>query len=64
MTIQIRNTRGTLNKALTMMNLILFSILTLNIVRYKEIKDKQVPVLANICLLIFLGLGVLAALTN
>lgn len=39
----------------------LLGILTFNYVSYKEIKDKEIPVVVNV-LLLFLGLDVFAAL--
>ncbi len=62
MTIEIRNTWNAVNKVLTIINIILLGLVTLNIVRYKEIKDKRIPVIANILLLLFLGLGLYAAI--
>lgn len=62
MTLRISYLWNSLNKALTIINLILFGILTFNYVPYREIKDKEVPVIANILLLLFLGLGAFAAL--
>ncbi|MFD2513941.1 hypothetical protein ACFSRY_08700 [Pontibacter locisalis] len=64
MTAEIRNIWHSVNKVLTIINLILFGLVTLNIVRYKEIRDKKIPVLANILLLLFLGLGLYAAIYN
>lgn len=58
----IKNVWLLINKALTIINLILLAILTANLVRYKDIKDKKVPVLANVFLLVFLGAGLFAAL--
>lgn len=61
MTTGIKNAWQPINKALTIINLILLAVLTANLVRYKEIKDKKVPVVANVALLLFLGIGLLAA---
>lgn len=62
MTIKIRNFWYSLNKGLTIINLVLFGILTFNIVPYKEIKDKNIPAIVNILLMLFFGLAVFAAL--
>ncbi|RIJ37688.1 hypothetical protein [Pontibacter oryzae] len=62
MTTGINNVWQPINKALTIVNLILLAILTTNFVRYKEIKDKKVPVVANVFLLLFLSAGLVAAL--
>mgnify|MGYP005755159463 CR=1 FL=1 len=62
MTAEIRNGWRSVNKVLTITNLILLGLLTFNIVRYKEIKDKKIPVVANVLLLVFLGLGLYAAI--
>ncbi|GAB3194843.1 hypothetical protein ABID22_000082 [Pontibacter aydingkolensis] len=64
MTAEIRDIWRTVNKVLTIVNLILLGLVTLNIVRYKEIKDKKIPVVANVLLLLFLGLGLYAAINN
>lgn len=48
MTTGINNVWQPINKALTIVNLILLAILTANFVRYKEIKDKKVPVIVNV----------------
>jgi phosphatidylserine synthase len=64
MTIELRNIWNTFNKALTIINLVLVGILTFNTVSYKEIRDKKIPVFVNVLLLIFLGLGVIAAFAN
>ena len=62
MTAEIRNGWRTLNKVLTITNLILLGLVTFNFVRYKEIKYKKIPVIANILLMLFLGLGLYAAI--
>ena len=62
MTAELRDGWRTVNKVLTIINLILIGLITFNVVRYKEIKDKKIPVIANILLLIFLGLGLYAAI--
>ncbi|MBC5994195.1 hypothetical protein [Pontibacter cellulosilyticus] len=62
MTAEIRNGWHTLNKVLTIINLILLGLVTFNLIRYKEIKDKKIPVIANILLMLFLGLGLYAAI--
>jgi len=62
MTIRIRNVWEIVNTVLTIMNIILFGILTFNPIHFKEIRDKKIPIIANIGLLIFLGLGLFAAL--
>lgn len=62
MTAEFRNAWSTINKVLTVINLVLVALLTFNVVRYKEIRDKKIPVIANILLLLFLGLGLYAAI--
>ncbi len=62
MTAEIRDGWRTLNKVLTIINLILLGLVTFNIVRYKGIKDKKIPVIANILLMLLLGLGLYAAI--
>lgn len=62
MTTGINNVWQSINKALTIVNLILLAILTANFVRYKEIEDKKVPVIANVFLLLLLSAGLFAAL--
>ncbi|WP_299818544.1 hypothetical protein [uncultured Pontibacter sp.] len=64
MTAKLRNIWSTINKVLTITNLILLAVLTFSFTDYKEIKDKKIPVAVNILLLIFLGLGVYAAIYN
>lgn len=62
MTAEIRKGWHTLNKVLTIINLILLVFVTFNVVSYKEIKDKKIPIVANILLMLFLGLGLYAAI--
>jgi hypothetical protein len=62
MAIGIKDLWVAFNKALTITNLVLFGILTFNLVPYKEIRDKNVPVIANLILLLFLSLGLYAAI--
>ena len=64
MPIRIRNIWEAVNTMLTIMNIILFGILTFNPIHFKEVRDKKIPVIANIGLLLFLGLGLFAALYN
>ncbi|MEJ8802533.1 hypothetical protein [Pontibacter sp. H249] len=61
MAAEIRNGWRFVNKVLTITNLILLGLVTLNVVRYKEVKDKKIPIIANVLLLLFLGLGLYAA---
>ncbi|MDX5481799.1 MAG: hypothetical protein LPK07_08955 [Hymenobacteraceae bacterium] len=62
MTAEIRNTWTTLNRVLTIINLSLFMVLTAQGFNYKEVKGKKVPVILNVLLLVFLSLGVYAAI--
>ena len=62
MTIEIRNAWSILNKGLTFINIVLLGLVTGNIVSYKATKDKKIPVLANVLLLLILGLGMFAAI--
>jgi hypothetical protein len=62
MTAEIRNAWSTLNTGLTFINVMLFGLVTGNIVGYKATKDKKIPIIANVLLLVVLGLGLFAAI--
>ena len=62
MTIELKNVWHILNKVLTMINVILLGVVTGNVLAYKEIRDKRIPPVANILLLLVLGLGLFAAI--
>ena len=61
MTLRIKDTWNTINKALTIINLFLFMVLNGQGFNYEEVKDKTIPVYLNVLLLLFLGLAVFVA---
>ncbi|MFD2513940.1 hypothetical protein ACFSRY_08695 [Pontibacter locisalis] len=62
MTLGIRNKWNAISKVLTIINLTLFMVLNGQGFNYKEVRDKKVPLLVNVLLLIFLSLGLFAAI--
>ena len=58
MTLEIKNSWNTVNRALTIINLFLFMVLTAQGFNYKEVKGKTVPVYVNVALLLVLGFAV------
>ena len=62
MTLELKNTWRSVNNTLTRVNLLLFALVTGNLVTFKQVQDKKVPVAANILLMAFLGLGLFAAI--
>ncbi|MCC9168705.1 hypothetical protein [Pontibacter harenae] len=62
MTIGIRKIWYSVNKVLTSINAILLAVLTGNVTNPKEIGDAQIPLTANILLLVFLSVGLAAAI--
>jgi hypothetical protein len=58
MTLEIKNTWNTINRVLSIINLVLFMMLTFQGFNYKEVKGKTVPVYLNLVLLLVLGFAV------
>ncbi len=61
MTLEIKNTWNGLNRILTIINLVLFMVLTGQGFDYTKVKDKKVPLYLNMALLLVLGFGVFLA---
>ncbi|TXK46749.1 hypothetical protein FVR03_10425 [Pontibacter qinzhouensis] len=55
MTLDIRNNWNALNRALTIINLFLFMVLTAQGFNYEELKDKKIPIVLNVLLLLIMG---------
>ncbi|WP_299989818.1 hypothetical protein [uncultured Pontibacter sp.] len=58
MTLEIKNTWNSLNRVLTIINLVLLMVLTAQGFDYKKVKGKTVPVYLNVALLLVLGFAV------
>ncbi|RAU84217.1 hypothetical protein [Pontibacter arcticus] len=62
MTLKIAHIWHAINKILTLINVILFGIVTGNVLGVKATQEKNIPVIANVLLLLVLGLGLFAAI--
>ena len=55
MTLEIKKTWSTINRVLTIINLVLLMVLTAQGFDYKKVKGKTIPVYLNVALLLVLG---------
>ncbi|MDX5437505.1 MAG: hypothetical protein LPK03_09945 [Pontibacter sp.] len=62
MTLEIRNAWNTISKVLTIVNLTLFMVLTGQGFNYKEVRDRKMPLVVNVLLLMLLTLGLFMAI--
>lgn len=62
MTILIKKIGNKINRMLTFINAFLLAVVTGNVSNPKEIQNIRIPIIANIFLLVFLGLGLFAAI--
>jgi hypothetical protein len=58
MTLEIKHTWNAINRVLTIINLVLFMVLTFQGFNYREVKGKTIPVYLNVVLLFVLGFAV------